>query len=73
MGEWINIEERLPDNGQEVIIYAPDGGVMGAFFRTWTHVRTGQLMQAFQDYDNEIFNWWTWEVTHWQPLPEPPQ
>ena len=73
MSEWISVDDRLPNKDEEVIIHTMTGEVMSAFFKEWTHVRTGKMMQAFQDYDCKLFTWWLWEVTHWQPLPEPPQ
>ena len=63
MGEWIAVEYRLPESGQLVLAC---GGNMGDFY-TVCHW-------------NSYKNWWqrgieelSWSVTHWQPLPAPPQ
>ena len=61
MNEWISVKARVPDDSKMVLIA---GGV------------------GF--YDKEIKGWRTlvgrdsgrlieWEVTHWMPLPNPPE
>ncbi len=57
--EWVNIENRLPKEGTWVL----------AFSRN-------QIEILFMDSNQPVF-WlkngdWDYEVTHWIPLPEPP-
>lgn len=55
-GEWISIEDRLPAYGQHVIVY------------------TGRMMMAEVSttyFWNEAYDAWQ-PVSHWMPLPEPP-
>ena len=60
--EWISVEDRLPESGQCVLINSKNGGVAeGAYLSAKGH-----------------FEQWRWnsikkDVTHWQPLPEPPK
>ena len=57
MGNWISVDERLPDD--DLCVNGWDG------LTVWI---------AYHDADH-----WFWangdlaEITHWQPLPEPPE
>lgn len=55
--KWIPVTERLPEQGQEVIVYNGGGLEPKVFcYLFWN-----------PNYDN-----WA-RVTHWMPLPEPPK
>ena len=59
MSEWISVEDRLPNIGQNVLTY--DG-----HNRVFCSVRQNhqfKIHYTVWDHDN---------VTHWMPLPEPP-
>lgn len=56
-GRWIPVSERLPEQGQEVIVY--DGGVL----------KPKVFCYLFW---NKDYNSWA-RITHWMPLPEPPK
>lgn len=72
MSEWISVDDRLPKEGQEVLFLAED--------YTSPMICFGALREnseyAFYDYSvvysdgeyGECHN-----VTHWQPLPSPPE
>lgn len=55
--QWIPVSERLPEQGQEVIIYT--GNILKP------------TVMAYQFW-NPKYDTWT-HVTHWMPLPNPPQ
>ncbi len=62
-GEWVRVEDRLPERRKRVLI--TDG----------THV-----VEAHRDKRGGFWTGWTMledefleDVTHWQPLPEPPK
>lgn len=66
MSDWISVEERLPEEDGLVLIHTPSGDpdkplVVTAWYdpsgRGWTQL-PGQWIDA---------------ITHWQPLPEPPE
>lgn len=60
VNQWISVEDRLPDNGVEVIVNEVDMGITIGWYDT--------NAEEFQcDAISPI------EVTHWMPLPEPPQ
>ncbi len=61
MSEWISVEDRLPEgDSQEVIVCKrfPNGARTVKTFLYW--------------YGRQFGADWA-EVTHWMPLPEPPQ
>lgn len=67
MGDgWISVEERLPDNGCEVIVHDQVRGVCNGFF-----------LRGVRDWRRPMFCDWTEtqfiHVTHWQPLPGGPK
>ena len=69
MNEWISVEERLPHRGVEVLAFGKR--------RIYTATLIGPDYYICElDVDNEwlhhIGNFYIEEVTHWMPLPEPP-
>jgi hypothetical protein len=63
MSAWISVEERLPDDGDSVLIFHKSGDMFTAWYRTWN--------EDWCDYNGFLVG--EDEVTHWQPLPEPPE
>jgi len=55
---WISVEDRLPEDGRLVLV---SGGVARLENGIW-YSYTGYTRQKI-----------IWNVTHWQPLPEPPK
>ncbi|MBR5607735.1 MAG: DUF551 domain-containing protein [Bacteroidaceae bacterium] len=75
---WISVEERLPEkNGRYLVIHKFYSYNLQGIF-SWTdcydgveeHLR-GRAM--WYDYDSEYGDYATSGVTHWMPLPEPPE
>jgi hypothetical protein len=65
---WIPVSERLPEPGQQVLAAIPP--------RVWNE--ENQAIIETLDYEQESFySWkddeWQKRVTHWMPLPEPPE
>ncbi|EKS1204848.1 DUF551 domain-containing protein [Escherichia coli] len=63
---WISCSERMPDDGQHVIILC-DGA-----FVLYAQYRDGEFFDVVRDGD-EFFETQSRTVTDWMPLPEPPQ
>ena len=62
-GEWISVEDRLPEDGQRVLLLTLSGWVkVGEREMGEWYLRKGQPRLAFL----------VLCVTHWQPLPPPP-
>lgn len=60
---WISVEERLPEDGIDVIVYTDrcGGNVEYAYYRY-------DICAWFKDCILLIYN-----VTHWMPMPAPPK
>ena len=72
--EWISVEERLPPLGTEALLFGlvrGDYGYTEDEWRTVVGVCINQQAPAYSfvrgRYDGPI------EVTHWLPIPEPPE
>lgn len=63
--EWISVDEKLPENGQVVLFYQKDGFIYCA-----EYFAGNALMSPGWFIDND--SWDAKEVTHWMPLPAPP-
>lgn len=63
--EWVSVEERLPENGQIVLFHQKDGFIYCA-----EYFAGKELMSPEWIIDNDSWN--AKVVTHWMPLPEPP-
>ncbi|EPN1976187.1 DUF551 domain-containing protein [Escherichia coli] len=63
---WISCSERMPENGQHVIILC-DGA-----FVLYAQYRDGEFFDVVRN-GEEFFETQSRNVTHWIPLPEPPQ
>ena len=55
--EWISVDDRLPEQGEEAICIAADGDMMIGKYTEW-----GWMFPCYFE-----------ELTHWMPLPEPPK
>ena len=55
--EWISVEDRLPEQGEEAICIAADGDMMIGKYTEW-----GWMFPCYFE-----------EITHWMPIPEPPK
>ncbi|MOA31070.1 hypothetical protein D3C78_1522080 [compost metagenome] len=61
MSEWISVEDRLPPEDQPVLCWCNDGDTEAC---------------EVASHHNSFFIDWSHEllpVTHWMPLPEPPE
>ena len=72
MGEWIRVKERLPEPGSRVLVwFVDDNASIGGYCLDDYHVMTYGGMN-----DNQYFpirDGARQGVTHWQPLPPPPE
>lgn len=71
MSEWIKCSERVPDSSSDVTVFSEKYGVVNGYY--WPG---GEYVEG------EKYKWYVCcgvaeeiacDVTHWQPLPPPPQ
>lgn len=61
-GEWVSVEDALPKNHYRVLVWVEDGLMSGRC--TIAEITTkGEWYAPFKNIE---------EVTHWMPLPSPP-
>ncbi|EDU8831995.1 DUF551 domain-containing protein [Salmonella enterica subsp. enterica] len=65
-GDWISCSERMPSDGQHVIILCDGAFVLHAQYRD------GEFFDIVRN-GNEFFETQSRNVTDWMPLPEPPE
>ena len=59
--EWISVEERLPNPGEEVLVCDETGDVYT------------DLIECDGKWNKEISRWWGIKYLYWMPLPEAPK
>ena len=67
MAEWISVDNKKPDDNQRVIAF------VDSYFVVLAHFRRGTFYDVVKDGDGIFFETVSRDVTHWQPLPEPPK
>ena len=55
--QWISVNDRLPEQGEEAICIAADGDMMIGKYTEW-----GWMFPCYFE-----------DLTHWMPLPQPPK
>jgi hypothetical protein len=69
--KWISVKDRLPDSGQRVWLYGE--GMYESVFRFWGVGYNGNPKPYFSELSNRSSIGLDEDVTHWQPLPNPPK
>lgn len=60
VNQWISVKDRLPENDVEVMLYDTDCGIVLGWYDDEIEDFTAEFISPLD------------AVTHWQPLPEPP-
>ena len=72
--EWISVEERMPEHGTDVLVLTAPGTLSlgkNCVVAEYIHPRmekSGVFINFYAGYDDKNIL----AVTHWMPLPEPP-
>lgn len=64
--KWINVNESLPKRHENVLVFIPDNGWM--YIAHFVGRKNKKIL-----FDNSYWFGPTSKVTHWMPLPKPPQ
>ena len=69
--EWISVKDKLPPHGDELVLIVVNGKGKNLTFRNAVEIanytsKDGWILETFPELENM-------QVTHWMPLPEPPQ
>ena len=64
MSEWVSVENRLPAVNEPVLCSTPSRIFVGHFDMETEHGNVWMQQHSA---------WATRHVTHWQPLPDPPE
>lgn len=64
-GQWVKCEERMPEAEEDVMIWGPEFYDIG-------HLSVSEETRFFV-YDGYDYKEAQTEITHWMPLPKPPE
>lgn len=71
MSDWINVDDRLPQEFQEVLFIATNESGIKKFFIG--HMEKGNWLNCYMFYCSAILNEDLVKVIFWMPLPNPPE
>lgn len=75
--QWISVADRLPEKNKNVLLFSKEtstviGKYLNGLFFTETSIRSNgnKELGTYVEFSYKVVNL---NVTHWMPLPEPPQ
>lgn len=69
--DWVSVEERLPEEYECVIVVSPEMDVVT--IGNWVTPQEGDDQSGWVVFDGGGCDAVDWPVTHWMPLPPPPE
>jgi hypothetical protein len=72
--KWISVNERLPDDDQECLVFNGSKVLMAVFIVDDLKAENSSFqVQKYPTAGERTFIMYWTGVTHWTPLPEPPE
>ena len=68
--KWISVKDKLPDEGERVLIYAPR--TQNQYYVAMFYTLRGEIKFTMNIYGIS-YCWYAEDVTYWMPLPKPPK
>ncbi len=68
MAEWTSVEDRLPEDGRQVLVYSKRKN-----YGDFTAIVSPRRGMYVGDGDWITLQDWDVKPTHWMPLPSPPE
>ena len=66
MTDWISVKDRLPEDKNRVLVWYMGRRYEMPLFAEWDR-------SQWWDHEGLAFGDYSKHITHWQPLPEPPE
>lgn len=77
MSEWVKCSERLPEPHEWVLLFiatVKNGGCIATGCRDIPiNDKYDYTVDSSTDWHSRAYRYRDYEITHWQPLPEPPR
>lgn len=78
VGKWISVKDRLPDEDGSYLVTECVGNIWFTSVARYTHKYNGLEVHLIDkaiwyDFDSEYGDFEKVGITHWMPLPEPPE
>ena len=70
MSEWISVKDEMPKEGVKVLAYCACSLGKNPLLDDW-FMKVDYISKYSKDW--EIGAYYGYEITHWLPLPEPPE
>lgn len=82
MTEWISVKDRLPKKNGKYLCFKVNNVLPGGYVRIYFFANNLKKVDKYDFYDANRNGWYDYDsewgyyevsnITHWMPLPEPP-
>ena len=72
MGDWISVDDRLPEDGDVVLEFGTWCGEIDGKCE-FPVIEVCSIYNGMYECSGDYYSCWLEDVTHWMPLPNPPE